>query len=304
MGTAIRCTGLVKAFGATTALDGLDLEVATGEIHGFLGPNGSGKTVTMRVLLGLLRQDRGDVSVLGSDPWRDAVELHRRLAYVPGDTNLWPNLTGGEILDVLADLRGGVDATRRAHLVQRFELDLGKKARNYSKGNRQKVALVAALAADVELLVLDEPTSGLDPVMEAIFREHILEARAAGRTVLLSSHILGEVEQLCDRVTIIRRGRTVQSGSLTEMRHLTRTTVTAETDGDANGLASVEGVHDLDIDDHHVAFEVDGDRLGGAIGHLVGLGLRSLTCHPPTLEELFLRHYGDQLSEGSTTEST
>lgn len=303
VGTAIRCSGLVKAFGATAALDGLDLEVVTGEIHGFLGPNGSGKTVTMRVLLGLLRQDRGEVQVLGSDPWADAVALHRRIAYVPGDTNLWPNLTGGEIIDVLAGLRGGIDPGRRAHLVQRFELDLGKKARNYSKGNRQKVALVAALASDAELLVLDEPTSGLDPVMEAIFREHILEARAEGRTVLLSSHILGEVEQLCDRVTIIRRGRTVQSGSLTELRHLTRTTVTAETDAPADALSTVAGVHDLSLDDHRVAFEVDGDRLNEVMGRLVALGIRSLTCHPPTLEELFLRHYGDQLVEVETVES-
>lgn len=302
MGTAIRCSGLSKTFGASTALDGLDLEVATGEIHGFLGPNGSGKTVTMRILLGLLRHDRGDVQVLGHDPWVDAVSLHRRLAYVPGDTNLWPNLTGGEIIDVLAALRGGIDPVRTQHLVQRFELDLGKKARNYSKGNRQKVALVAALASDAELLVLDEPTSGLDPVMEAIFREHALEARAEGRTVLLSSHILGEVEQLCDRVTIIRRGRTVQSGSLAEMRHLTRTTVTAETERPAHGVTTMEGVHDAHVDGDRIGFEVDDDRLGSAIAALVDLGLCSLTCHPPTLEELFLRHYGDQLSEGNTVE--
>ena len=229
MTVAISCAGLVKTFGPTTALDGLDLEVATGEVHGFLGPNGAGKTVTMRILLGLLRRDRGEATVLGSDPWEDAVALHRRMAYVPGDTNLWPNLTGGEIIDVLAGLHGGIDPGRRAHLVERFDLDLRKKARSYSKGNRQKVALVAALASDAELLILDEPTAGLDPLMEAIFQEHILEAKAEQRTILLSSHILAEVEKLCDRVTIIRRGRTVQSGTLEELRHLTRTTIAAQT---------------------------------------------------------------------------
>jgi polyether ionophore transport system ATP-binding protein len=297
MATAIACSGLVKSFGSTRALDGLDLEVTTGEIHGFLGPNGAGKTVTMRIVLGLLRQDAGTVSLLGGDPWADAVELHRRLAYVPGDTNLWPNLTGGEILDVLGGLHGGFDAAKRAHLIERFDLDPRKKARSYSKGNRQKVALVAALASDVELLVLDEPTAGLDPVIEAIFQEHLLEEKADGRTVLLSSHILDQVEKLCDRVTIIRRGRTVQSGTLDEMRHLTRTTVSAQIDGSAAGLADLAGVHDLRRDDGRVTFDVDSTHLEAAVRALTDLGLRSLTSHPPTLEELFLRHYGEELTE-------
>jgi len=295
MGVAVSCVGLTKSFGSTRALDGLDLEVAHGEIHGFLGPNGSGKTVTIRILLGLLRHDGGEASVLGADPWHDAVALHRRLAYVPGDANLWPNLTGGEILDVLGALHGGVDAARRARLVERFDLDLRKKARTYSKGNRQKVALVAALAADVDLLVLDEPTSGLDPLLEAIFQEEILDTNAEGRTVLLSSHILDEVEKLCDRVTIIRRGRTVQRGSLDELRHLTRTTVSVRTQRPANGLAEVEGVHDLRADGDRVTFDVDGVQLDPVVRHLAELGVLSLICQPPTLEELFLRHYGEEL---------
>lgn len=300
MGTAISCRQLVKSFGSTRALDGLDLEVASGEVHGFLGPNGSGKTVTMRILLGLLRHDSGDVSVLGHDPWRDSVDLHRRLAYVPGDTNLWPNLTGGEILDVLGGLRGGgVDTVRRGRLVEQFELDLRTTARNYSKGNRQKVALVAALASDADLLILDEPTTGLDPLMEAVFRTHILDTRSDGRSVLLSSHILAEAEQLCDRVTIIRHGRTAQSGSLAELRHLTRTTVTARTEQSAEGLANLTGIHHLRSDDGTVSFEVDGDHLDTAIRQLASLGVQSLVSHPPTLEELFLRHYGDELEGGS-----
>lgn len=295
--TAIRCAGLVKTFGAFRALDGLDLDVATGEVHGFLGPNGAGKSVTMRILLGLLRADGGEVTLLGGDPWRDAVPLHRRLAYVPGETNLWPNLTGGEIIDLLGSLRGGLDRTRRDQLIERFVLDPRKRARTYSKGNRQKVALVAALASDAELLLLDEPTAGLDPLMEAVFQECILEATAAGRTVLLSSHILAEVEKLCDRVTIIRRGRTVESGTLEQLRHLTRTTVTATTVRPPDDLAAIPGVHDARVDGHQVGFDVDGDHLDAAIRHLSGLGVTALTSHPPTLEDLFLRHYGDELAD-------
>ncbi|MCO8125800.1 ABC transporter ATP-binding protein [Acidimicrobiia bacterium EGI L10123] len=297
MAPVIRCSSLVKSFGSTRALDGLDLEVAPGEVHGFLGPNGAGKTVTMRIVLGLLRADAGEVTLLGGDPWRDAVALHRRLAYVPGDTNLWPNLTGGEIIDVLGGLRGGLDGTRRAALVDRFDLDPRKKARTYSKGNRQKVALVAALASDAELLVLDEPTSGLDPLMEAVFQDCILDARAEGRTVLLSSHILAEVEKLCDRVTIIRQGATVQTGTLDELRHLTRTTVTAEVRESPEALGDLAGVHDLVVDGHRASFDVDSDHLDEAISRLAALGVTSLTSHPPTLEELFLRHYGDELAD-------
>ena len=289
---SISVSGLVKTFGATRALDGLDLEVAGGEVHGFLGPNGSGKSTTIRVLLGMLRADSGSAELLGGDPWRDAVSLHRRLAYVPGDVDLWPNLTGGEAIDVLGRLRGGLDQARRAELLERFELDPSKKARAYSKGNRQKVALVAALAADVELLILDEPTSGLDPLMEAVFQDEIRTARDAGRTVLLSSHILAEVEALCDRVSIIRAGRNVDSGTLDELRHLTRTSITVETDQEPTGLSALPGIHDLRVSGGRATFDVDTARIGGVVEQLAPLGVRSLESHPPTLEELFLRHYG------------
>ncbi len=295
MSPAISISNLVKTFGSTRALDGLDLEVATGEVHGFLGPNGAGKTVTIRILLGLLRPDSGDIALLGGDPWHDAVELHRRLAYVPGDVNLWPNLTGGEIIDLLARLRGGVDRAKRDDLIDRLDLDPRRKSRTYSKGNRQKVALVAGLASNVELLMLDEPSSGLDPLMESIFQDCILEAAADGMTVLLSSHILAEVEKLCDRVTIIRQGRTVQHGSLAELRSMTRTSVTVATDRPIDGFDSVTGVHAVRFDDGHVHFEVDNSALDGAIRHVSGFGIRSLVSQPPTLEELFLRHYGDDL---------
>jgi ABC-2 type transport system ATP-binding protein len=289
---AIATEALVKAFGHTRALDGLDLSVRTGEVHGFLGPNGAGKTTTIRVLLGLLRADAGRARLLGGDPWHDATSLHRRLAYVPGDVTLWPNLSGGEVIDLLGRLRGGLDQQRRAELLKRFDLDPRKKGRAYSKGNRQKVALIAALASDVELLVLDEPTSGLDPLMENTFREVIQEEqRRDGRTVLLSSHILAEVEALCDRVTLIRAGRTVETGTLTEMRHLTRTSIQADLAGPPSGLADLPGVHNLHIDGTRVRFHVDTNALDAALRHLTGVGVRSLISQPPTLEELFLRHY-------------
>ncbi|MCW2300143.1 ABC transporter ATP-binding protein [Rhodococcus erythropolis] len=294
MGAAISVKSLVKTFGTTRALDGLDLEVSAGEVHGFLGPNGSGKSTTIRVLLGLLRSDSGDATVLGGDPWRDAVTLHRRLAYVPGDVNLWPNLTGGEAIDLLAGLRGGLDRKRRSELLDRFELDPTKKARTYSKGNRQKVALVAAFSSDVDLYVLDEPTSGLDPLMEAVFQDCVEEVAHAGKTVLLSSHILAEVEALCDRVSIIRDGRTVEEGTLSELRHLTRTSISAETQRQIGGLDGLGGIHDAVIDGNHVTCEVDSAQLGPLMTYLVGFGIVALTSTPPTLEELFLRHYGDE----------
>jgi ABC-2 type transport system ATP-binding protein len=289
--TAIAVSGLVKTFGPTRALDGLDLTVNTGEVHGFLGPNGAGKTTTLRILLGLLRADAGTARLLGGDPWRDATALHRRLAYVPGDVTLWPNLSGGEVIDLLGRLRGGLDPTRRAELLQRFDLDPRKKARTYSKGNRQKVALIAALASDVELLLLDEPTAGLDPLMEASFREVITEERHNGRTVLLSSHILAEVEALCERVSIIRAGRIVESGTLTDLRHLTRTTVQAELTAPPNGLVGLPGVHNLQVDGTRVRCQVDADKLDALLRQLTSVGVRSLISQPPTLEELFLRHY-------------
>ncbi|MEU7854044.1 ABC transporter ATP-binding protein [Nonomuraea sp. NPDC049141] len=289
---AISVTGLVKAFGSTRALDGLDLVVRTGEVHGFLGPNGAGKSTTLRILLGLMRADAGTARLLGGDPWSDATALHRRLAYVPGDVTLWPSLTGGEVIDLLGRLRGGLDQRRRADLLDRFDLDPRKKGRAYSKGNRQKVALVAALASDVELLIMDEPTSGLDPLMEEVFRQAIRdEQRRGDRTVLLSSHILAEVEALCDRLTIIRDGRTVETGTLADLRHLTRTTIRAELIHAPDGLAGLPGVHNLRTDDGGVRFDVDGAALDAALRHLTQAGVRSLVSQPPTLEELFLRHY-------------
>ncbi|WP_066953131.1 ABC transporter ATP-binding protein [Streptomyces lushanensis] len=297
MTKAISVAGLHKSFGRTHALDGLDLAVETGEVHGFLGPNGAGKSTTIRVLLGLLRPDSGAARLLGRDPWQDAVELHRRLAYVPGDVTLWRNLSGGEVIDLYGRLRGGLDPARRAELIERFELDPTKKGRTYSKGNRQKVALVAAFAADVDLLILDEPTSGLDPLMEEVFQRCVEEERERGTTVLLSSHVLSEVEALCDRVSIIRKGVTVESGSLSELRHLTRMSVSAELVGAPGGLARLPGVHDLDIQPfeggrgHRVRLQVDTDRLDAVLRSLSESRIRSLTCTPPTLEELFLRHY-------------
>lgn len=299
MSDAIIVEGLVKTFGRTRALDGLDLVVRTGEVHGFLGPNGAGKSTTIRVLLGLLRPDAGRARLLAGDPWSDAVALHRRVAYVPGDVTLWPTLSGGESIDLLGRLRGGVDPARRDALVERFELDTRVKGRAYSKGNRQKVALVAALAADCELLLLDEPTAGLDPLMEAVFQEVVREAAAQGRTVLLSSHILAEVEALADRVTIIRQGRAALTGSLAELRSLTRTSVTVglgDADGGLRRVGQVDGVHHARRDDGHLTFEVDGPALPGVLAALAPLGVSSLVAHPPTLEDLFLRQYSDELA--------
>ena len=288
----IEVHGLVKTFGTARALDGLDLAVAAGEVHGFLGPNGSGKSTTIRVLLGLLRIDGGTVTVFGDDPWRDATAIHRRLAYVPGDVSLWPNLSGGETIDLLLRMRG-IDprATRRAELLERFELDPTKKGRAYSKGNRQKVALVAAFAAPVELLVLDEPTSGLDPLMEQVFNTCLAEHKAAGTTVLLSSHILSEVERLADRVTIIRAGRSVESGTLDELRHLRRNRLSAEVSGRVPDLTGLDGVHDVEVDGQVVSASVDPSAVAAVLGALSAAGVVSLVSTPPTLEELFLDAY-------------
>ena len=283
--------GLVKSFGRTKALNGLSLSVAQGEVHGFLGPNGAGKTTTLRLLLGLLRADAGSMRVLGGDPWLDAVDLHRRLAYVPGDVALWPTLSGGEVIDLLGRLRGGLDPKRKGSLLERFALDPTKKGRTYSKGNRQKVALVAALASDVELLLLDEPTLGLDPLMEVQFRECIKEVRGDGRTVLLSSHTLSEVEALCDRVTIIREGVVVESGTMAELRHLALTAVSADLASVPEGLADLPGVHDVVVQGHRISASVEATGMPALMAALSAGGVTSLTSAPPTLEELFLRHY-------------
>jgi ABC-2 type transport system ATP-binding protein len=290
--STIEVRGLVKTFGSARALDGLDLDVAPGEVHGFLGPNGAGKSTTIRVLLGLLRSNGGTASVFGLDPWRDATDIHRRLAYVPGDVSVWPNLSGGETIDLLLRMRDlDPRATRRDHLLERFELDPTKKGRAYSKGNRQKVALVAAFAAPTDLLILDEPTSGLDPLMEQVFNECLAEHKAAGTTVLLSSHILSEVERLADRVTIIRSGRTVESGSLEELRHLRRNRVRAEVSGPVPDLTGLDGVHDVTVDGRVVSASVDPTGLPPLLSALHHAGVVSLTSSPPTLEELFLDAY-------------
>jgi ABC-2 type transport system ATP-binding protein len=289
---AIDVKGLEKSFGSTRALDGLDLTVATGTVAGFLGPNGSGKSTTIRILLGLLRADGGTATLLGGDPWNDAVDLHRRIAYVPGEVTLWPNLTGGQAIDILGALRGDVDRKLIDEYLGRFDLDPSKKARSYSKGNRQKVALVAAFASRAELLILDEPTSGLDPLMEGVFTQCVAEAKAQGRSVLLSSHIFAEVEKLCDTVTIIRQGRTVEAGVLSDLRHLQRAIITVTVDGSADPLRKLAGVHDLSVDGDRISFSVDESAMSSVMRTLAGLSPRGLVSEPPSLEELFLRHYG------------
>ena len=299
MTTVISTRGLEKRFGRTIALDGLDFSVESGEIHGFLGPNGAGKSTTIRILLGLARASAGEATLFGRDPWTDAAELHRRVAYVPGDVAIWPNFTGGEAIDLLTKLRGGMTdraayGERKERLLEEFQLDPRKKGRAYSKGNRQKVALVAAFATPAELYVLDEPTSGLDPLMEQVFNREIDRAARDGATVLLSSHILSEVEELCDRVSIIRAGRLVESGTLSELRHLTRSTVAiVHVPGQEGAITAIDGVHDLVVDSGRVRFTVDSDRIAGLLPELGRLGVQGLTVMPPSLEELFLRHYGD-----------
>ena len=300
----IHAQGLVKTFGSITALDGLDLEVAEGEVHGFLGPNGAGKSTTIRVLLGLQRRDAGKVTVLGGDPWDDAVELHRRLTYVPGDVHLWANLTGGEAIDLLGNLRGGLLQSRRDELVDRFALDPTKRCSTYSKGNRQKVALIAGLAADVDLYLLDEPTSGLDPLLMRTFQDVVREVREAGRTVLLSSHILGEVEALCDRVSIIREGRIVESGPLEDLRHLTRTSVVLSTAVGVPELADLPGIHDLRVEGLRATFDVEPAHLDTLLSLLAEVEVVSFTASPPTLEQLFLRHYDMSSTSGGQTSAS
>ncbi len=291
--TIIQTTDLVKTFGRTRALDGLDLSVAEGEVHGFLGPNGAGKSTTIRVLLGLLRASRGSASVFGRDPWADAVGIHGDIAYVPGDVSLWPNLSGGETIDFLTRLRGGADPDLRRRLLDDFDLDPRKKGRSYSKGNRQKVALVAAFSRPARLYILDEPTSGLDPVMESVFRAQVERVQRDGATVLLSSHILSEVEQLCDRVTIVRAGRTVETGTLADMRHLTRSSFRVTTAAPLAEVQKLPGVHGARLEAEQLVFDADTDAVNGVLAALSAAGITSLTVTPPSLEELFLRHYGD-----------
>jgi ABC-2 type transport system ATP-binding protein len=296
MDYVIETSGLEKHYGRVRALDGLDLAVQAGEVHGFLGPNGAGKSTTIRILLGLARATSGSVTVFGSNPWDDAVDLHKRIAYVPGDVSLWANLSGGEAIDLISRLRGGAAdaaayAARKAHLIEVFQFDPAKKGRTYSKGNRQKVALIAAFATPAELYILDEPTSGLDPLMEAVFNQEVRRAAGEGATVLLSSHILSEVEQLCDRVSIIRAGKTVETGTLADLRHLTRTEISFATGVDSSW--SIPGAHDLAIDNGRVRFTADSTELAPVLASLASLNVHGLRIAPASLEELFLRHYGD-----------
>lgn len=292
--TILRVNQVTKKFGSFTALDGIDLEVGQGEIYGFIGPNGAGKTTTIRILLGILQATSGTATIFGQDAWRDAVEIHKRIAYVPGEVNLWSNLTGGEVIDLFVKLRGANGTSRREELIQRFDLDPTKKCGTYSKGNRQKVALIAAFASNADLYILDEPTSGLDPLMEQIFQECVREVKAAGKSVLLSSHILSEVEKLCDKVSIIRQGKIIESGTLQELRHLTRTRVQVETARPIPNLAELEGIHDLNNVERSVIFHVDTDKLGQVIKEISDYEILSLESTPPTLEDLFIHHYRDQ----------
>lgn len=282
---------LTKKFGSFTALDGINLSVDSGEVFGFIGPNGAGKSTTIRVLLGILRATSGEVKLFGKDAWYDAVEIHKRIAYVPGDVNLWPNLTGGEVIDLFVKLRGGNNKSKRDELIAKFDLDPTKKCRTYSKGNRQKVALIAAFSSDAELYILDEPTSGLDPLMEHVFQECVLEVKKQGKSVFLSSHILSEVERLCDRVGIIRQGKIIETGTLQELRHLTRTRVVVETKLPVPSLRQLKGIHELEEKGRELSFQVDSEEMDNVIRHLSQFGIAKLECSPPTLEDLFIRHY-------------
>lgn len=289
--TVLKVTNLSKQFGKFTALNKVNLQVQKGEVFGFIGPNGAGKSTTIRILLGILKATEGDVKIFGQDAWKDAVDIHKRLAYVPGDVTLWPNLTGGEVIDLFIKLRGGSKNNRRDELIERFQLDPSKKCRTYSKGNRQKVALVAAFAQEADLYILDEPTSGLDPLMERVFQECVMEAKADGKSVLLSSHILSEVERLCDKVGIIRQGEIIETGTLQELRHLTRTSIVVETKQAILGIQSVEGVHDVQINGLTARFQVDTEKLDEVMRHISEYGIEKLESSPPTLEDLFMRHY-------------
>jgi ABC-2 type transport system ATP-binding protein len=296
----LKTHNLIKTFGKFSALNGVDIEVNQGEVYGFIGPNGAGKSTTIRILLGALKATSGEATIFGKDAWKDAVDIHKRIAYVPGDVNLWPNLTGGEVIDLFMKLRGQVDKEKREELIERFSLDPTKKCRTYSKGNRQKVALVAAFASNADLYILDEPTSGLDPLMERVFQDCVREVKAEGKSVLLSSHILSEVEKLCDRVGIIRQGRLIETGTLNELRHLTRTHLLVETTQPVDSLDKVSGVHDIKKDGEELSFQVDSEELDHVIRYVSGFGIKRLESAPPTLEDLFMRHY-DAGEKGTTS---
>lgn len=298
--SVVEVKGLTKRFGKFTALKKIDLAINEGEIYGFIGPNGAGKSTTIRVLLGMLKPNEGQVTIFGKDAWKDAVEIHKRIAYVPGEADLWPNLTGGEVIDLFLTMRGNGNNKRRDELIQRFKLDPSKKCRTYSKGNRQKIALISAFASEADLYVLDEPTAGLDPLMERLFQESILEVKRQGKTVLLSSHILSEVEKLCDRVAIIREGELIETGTLSQMRHLTRTKLTVETRMALTGLSALKGVHDAVQTTGGWVFQVDSEEMEKVISHISPFGVLKLESAPPTLEDLFIRHYKGNSEEQSS----
>lgn len=289
----LKTTDLVKRFGKFTALDGVNIEVNEGEIYGFIGPNGAGKSTTIRILLGMLKPTSGKAEIFGKDAWRDAVEIHKRVAYVPGDVNLWPNLTGGEVIDLFMKMNGSDNQKKREELIDKFDFDPTKKCRAYSKGNRQKVALISAFASNADLYILDEPTSGLDPLMERNFQECVLEARDEGKSVLLSSHILSEVEKLCEKVGIIQKGKIIESGTLNEMRHLTRTNFTVETKEPITRLSERKGIHNIVAEKTELHFQVDTEEVDAIIRYISQFGIVKLESAPPTLEDLFLRHYED-----------
>ena len=290
---SLEISGLTKKFGTLTALDNINLILGKGEVFGYIGPNGAGKTTTIRVLLGILKATEGSSKVFGMDAWKNAVEIHKKIAYVPGDVNLWPNLTGGEVIDLFVGLRGQSDKARRDRLIERFELDPSKKCRTYSKGNRQKVALVAAFASDAELYILDETTSGLDPLMGHVFKECVLEQKNMGKGVFLSSHIMSEVEQLCDQVGIIRKGKLVDSGTLDDLRHLTRVTMRVETEKPIEGLDTIEGVHNITEYLGGLTFMVDSEKVGKVVETVTKFGIKKFESMPPSLEDVFMLHYQD-----------
>jgi ABC-2 type transport system ATP-binding protein len=303
---AVKTRNVSKKFGKFTALNGVNMEVSKGEVYGFIGPNGAGKSTTIRILLGILKATGGEAEIFGKDVWKDAVEIHKHLAYVPGDVNLWPNLTGGEVIDLFMKLRGTTNRKLRAELIEKFTLDPTKKCRTYSKGNRQKVALIAAFASEADLYILDEPTSGLDPLMEKVFQDCVMEAKLAGKSVLLSSHILSEVERLCDKVGIIRQGQIIETGTLNELRHLTRTHLLIETKQPLTALSQLKGVYDIKEKDRALSFQVDSNELDAVMKYISQFGLTKLESMPPTLEDLFMRHYegtGDSSYKGVGGES-
>ncbi|MCT8136721.1 ABC transporter ATP-binding protein [Anaerobacillus sp. CMMVII] len=299
--TILKTVNVSKRFGKFAALDGVNMEVKSGEVFGFIGPNGAGKSTTIRILLGILKASEGDATIFGMDAWKNAVEIHKRLSYVPGDVNLWPNLTGGEVIDLFMMMRGSSNQKRREELIEKFDLDPSKKCRTYSKGNRQKVALVAAFSSDADLFILDEPTSGLDPLMEKVFQDCIIDAKRAGKSVLLSSHILSEVERLCDRVGIIRQGKIIETGTLQELRHLTRTNLLVETKQPVTALHELKGVHDLTTKDQALSFQVDPEELDAVMKYVSQFGLLRLESSPPKLEDLFMRHYETDTGAGGAS---